>query len=227
MSTSITESAIFSPLTINTNIQDIAELKVAILDAIKEDNYDFNTLMNLFSPINEYVTNQTFTSSLTEIVNILKQDRDNNSKFTIDDLKLIKNDLSSIISLVNYLLLLVGSLSTTKLKYNAKTTEMLIFKLLSYVFLVVVPKTSQTILTLEDKSTMLELILSIYKIMLSTKMAQDLISKVNAWFGNGGCFSSCSCNNSKPEIQDVLDEKKLEITRGLTKSIELKRSLIK
>jgi len=202
---------------------DIIKLKDSILDAIKDDNYDFATLKAVLSPLDRFLDNTSFVSALGELINTLCLDRDGDNSFSFSDLKLLKDDISSIISLVNSVLLLMSTIPDTKLKYDSGATEIIIFKVLAYIFLVVVPKQTGQVLTFNDKDDILKIVMSVYKIILSTKMTQDLIEKINNWFKTSKCFGCCSSQveNKQDVIESMVPVVNKELARNLQKVREL------
>jgi hypothetical protein len=75
---------------------DQSELKKSIMDLIKDNDYDVEDLKNFLNPIDKYTNNQSFVDNLHEIISVILEDRDGNNKFTINDLKLIKDDMFAI-----------------------------------------------------------------------------------------------------------------------------------
>ncbi|QKF93837.1 hypothetical protein QKU48_gp0379 [Fadolivirus algeromassiliense] len=184
---------------------DLEKLKRQIMNVIRDNNYDIDDLKDLLSPVSEYVESDVFKTNIEDIVAIVTKDRDGNNVFTIDDLALLKNDIMGITSLVTALLLLVGAIPELKLKYDEGATEEIIFKLLSYVFLVVVPKQTGKELTNEEKESILNITLAIYQIIKSSQITKDLVNKIVAWFKSKGL---CACVSS-PDYKESVVEKRL------------------
>ena len=184
-----------------------SELKNSVMKLIKDDNYDIEDFKSFLNPIDKYTNNQTFINNLHEIINVLLEDRDGNNKFTIDDLKLIKDDMFAISSLLNGLLLVICVIPQLKLKYNKGATEELVFKLLAYIFIVVIPKEIGRPWTLKEKEDIVKITIQIYQLILSSQVTKDIINNIIKWFKKKGW---CKCTTgSKEEINQRVIKKKL------------------
>ena len=197
-------------------------LKQSILEVITDDEYDTADLLAILSPLSNYVDSPIFMKYLSQITQVITEDRNGDQKFTIDDLKLIQTDIIAITSIVQGLLLAFSALSDLKLKYDSKTTEDTVFKLLAYVFLVTVPKEVGSKLTLDDKKAVLEIVLSMYQIFASSKAVQDLLKKMSGWFKNK-CKCKCFCGSAKTGTTEEIIETKMEdITKDIRRSLQPK-----
>ena len=195
---------------------DLDALKQNILSVIKDDNYNINDLINLLGPISLCTSDPLFTSNIDSIVSIVTKDRDGNNKFTIDDLKLLTKDVIGVTSLITAILLVVNTIPNLKLQYKADDSEELIFKLLAYVFLVVVPKKTGHVWSYEEKVSVLDLTLLIYQLVKSSQLAQGLIQNVAAAFKTNRL---CSCLSTE-------DEKEVILEKNLSKAkIDLKHAM--
>lgn len=183
----------------------VNDLKTKILKLIKDNNYDVEDLKNVLEPISNYVNNPSFKNNIKTIVDIITKDRDGNNKFTLEDLKLISSDFQAISGLLSAIVLLLSSIPSLKFKYEQGTTEELIFKILAYIFIVVVPKQTGFPLSYEDKVTILDVVMSIYGFIQASQFTQQLVAKILAWFKSKGM---CQCA-SQAEINDAVVESKL------------------
>lgn len=165
-------------------------LKESIMELIKDNDYDIEDLKKFLHPVTNYSQNQVFISNLDKIVTIFLEDRDGNNVFNVKDLEILGKDIIAITTLVSSLLLILGSLPDLKLKYDSGATEEIIFKLLCYIFLVIIPKETNNPWTVDEKKHVLELILAIYQVILSSQVTEDLIEKISKWFKKKGC---CKC----------------------------------
>lgn len=203
------------------------ELKQSILKTIGDNDYKLEDLLTLLDPVSKYVNNETFLKDLGQIAQVIVEDRDGNNTFTVDDLRLIQHDVVAISSIVNGLLLVFGALPDIKLQYNSGATEELIFKLLAYIFLVVVPKEAKTELSIDDKKAVLDIILIMYEVFLSSKAVKNIIKKVSDWFKNKG-WCKCICgtaenvdDNDKAEVvEDKLEVIKEELRNSIKNTID-------
>ena len=151
-------------------MSNVEVLRASLLVLIKDDNFDIQKLKDILMPISDYTDNTLFKENISAIVAILTQDRDGNHKFTVDDLALLSKDIIGITSLVTSILLLIGAIPELKLQYNEGETEDLIFKLLAYIFLVIVPAKTEKPLTFEEKQAILNLAVLIYQMIKSFKV---------------------------------------------------------
>lgn len=181
-------------------MSELENLKKQIMDIIRDDSYDLNHLKVALTPICMYTDNSIFQSNVAEIVKILTKDRDGNNKFTIDDLALLKNDILGITSLITAILLIISAIPEFKLKYEEGVTEGIIFKILAYIFLVIIPKETGHQWTLEEKEAVLNLSLMIYQLIKSSQVVKDLVNKIREFFKSKGL---CTCVSGTKQEQNV------------------------
>ena len=176
--------------------QHVMDLKASIMKVVRKNDYELEVLIELLDPIGEYITNPLFVSNLRKIVNTILEDRDGNNKFTLDDLELLGKDPIAITSLISTLLLVIGTIPQVKLKYNADATEELIFKVMAYVFLVIVPKEIGKPWSREDKNAILDVTINIYQLAVSSQMTKDILATIVGWFKKKGL---CKCMSASAE----------------------------
>ena len=194
----------------------IENLKGKILNVIKDNSYDIEDLKEALDPITVYVNNITFRDNIRTIVDILTKDRNGDNILTIDDLQLIGKDFAAIASLVTAITLLLGSVTTLKLEYSADATEELIFKILAYVFLVVVPKQTGNPLSLEDKRAILDIAVNIYDIIKASQITKDIVNKIVAYFKLKGLSTCC---DSQKDPETVVEQRLPKIKTNLMHSM--------
>jgi len=179
---------------------DLNELKDSILKVIGNNEYELEDLKEFLVPVLNYIDNQVFIENLTKIVNIILEDRDGNKEFSIKDLELLKEDVFGITNLISSILLILGSIPEFKLKYVGDETEKLIFKILLYIFMVVVPKETEADWDLDHKTKILDLILAIYQMIKSSQVTKDIIIKLKEWFKKKGWCKCLQDNDTNEEI---------------------------
>lgn len=192
-------------------MSNLESLKQQILNAVSTNDYSIDNLKNILVPIGGYVDDSTFKQNMIDVVTIIIKDRDGNNKFTIDDLNLLGKDVIAITSLITSILLLITAIPNFKLQYNEGETEEIIFKLLAYIFLVIIPAQTGNPWTLEEKQSVINLTLLIYQLIKSSQVVQGLIAKVTEWFKSKN-WCKCVSGSSAQQKQDVL-EKKLPIVK--------------
>lgn len=189
-------------------------LRENIMNVIQLENYNEDSIIEVLEPIPVYTNNPVFKNNIDQIVDILTKDRDGNQKFSIDDLKLLGNDLMSVSSLITAVFLLIGAIPTIKLEYTVDQTEELVFKLLAFVFLVIIPKHIGHDWSLEDKEQVVSVSLTIYNMIKSSQLVQNLINKVSNWLKSKG-FCKCMYGEEHPAVEAKLPKVKLELQAAM------------
>lgn len=202
------------------------KLKDAIFDVVKNDNYELSDLQKVLHPVTTLINNPVFEIHLKKITQVILKDRDGNNQFTVDDLKLLSSDMNALYSIVSALLLITGSVQKTVLKYNNDDIEHLVFKLLAYVFLVVVPKETKKTLTLKEKEDIIVFVLDIYDLIKSAQITKNLIDRVNKWFRKKGWYNKLCCGSYENSIETVdryMPVLQVEIYTNMQKNKEITR----
>lgn len=198
------------------------ELKHSILDLIKNDNYDFETLKILLNPVSKFINNPVFLNHLNQIIKVVLEDRDGNDKFTVNDLSLLSKDINGISALISALFLAIGTVQQTSLKYDRTVTEELVFKLLAYIFLVIIPDKTGSPLSLKEKEDTLHLVLTVYNLIMSAQITQDLIERVSKWFKKKGwCKCVCSEQSKMEIVEEHMPRLQAEISASVQKNKEI------
>ena len=182
---------------------DISDLKNSIMALIANNDYTLDDLNAFLDPISKYVNNQSLMSGIIGIVKELTKDRDASGNFDVNDLKLLGSDMLAISSLINSVLLVIGSIPEIKLQYSAGATEELVFKTVAFIFLVVIPKETGHPWDTSQKEQVVDLVLSIYNVIKSSEMVEALLGKIAELFKRKGW---CKCLFATPtNNQEVVD----------------------
>lgn len=184
---------------------NIYELKEQVMTVIRDNEYSVDDLRGFLGPVSEFINSPNFINHLKEIVEELLRDRNGDDQFSIDDLKLLGEDALGITTLVNAILLVIGSVPEFKLKYDGANTEELIFKTFGFIFLVVIPKETNHPWSEDEKEKVVDLVLSIYNVFKSSQLTQDLVANIAKWFKKKGW---CKCMSGDEE------ERKEEVVRA-------------
>jgi hypothetical protein len=208
-------------------MSDTNQLKISILDVVKDNEYDINDLIKVLQPLGDYIENIIFVDHLKQLCQVILEDRDGNNKFTFDDLKLLKNDIVGITSIINGILLLCGLIPTIKLKYEQGATEELIFKILAYLFLVVIPKEINKPWCYEDKVQVLEVIFAIYQVLMTSQIIKDLLCKITEWFKKKGWCKCCNAESEQDRRLKVVDDHLPAICLNIKCNIQKNKDIIK
>lgn len=203
---------------------DLLKLKNDIMVLIKDKDYDFEDLKNILGSMNQYTENSAFMNNIILVTNEMTKDRDGDNTFTIQDLKLLSNDVLSITILVNGVLLALNTIPDVKIKYNKDETCDLIFKVFIYIFLVVIPKQTGKKWTESEKEHVVDSLLLTYQLIISSQIIYDAATGISSWFKNSKYNCLCSNNNDK---QDVFDEKITKINSDLNNNIQKNKSISK
>lgn len=189
--------------TTTTSAFDVTTLTNDIMSVIQNDTYTVPDLLNVLGGISTYINDPTFVSSLNQIITIITTDRDGNNTFDINDLTLMGKDPIVMTQLVTSILLLIASLPGIKLQYNDASSEEFIFKILAYVFLVIVPQKTNHSWTLAEKQSVVSIVVSMYQLIQSTQMAQQAETEVVSWFKSKGW---CKCTGSSTTKQSTVEQ---------------------
>jgi len=180
------------------------DLKSSIMALIASNDYSINDLNAFLDPISKYINTPDLMSGINGIVEEITKDRDGNGQFNIEDLKLLGTDMLGITSLINSVLLVIGSIPEIKLQYSAGATEEIVFKTLAFIFLVVIPKQTGKPWTAAEKEQVVDLVLAMYNVIKSSQVVQALLQKIATYFKSKGW---CKCMFGEPATsnQDVVD----------------------
>lgn len=182
---------------------NLDEIKTKIMELVKDDHYSWDDLKQILTPISIYVDNPSFRQNVNQIIKVMTKDRDGNNIFTIDDLKLLSKDVIGITTLTTAILLLMAGIPEMKLEYSPEETEEIVFKLLAYLFLVIIPKETGNHWTLEEKEAVIDLSLLIYSLIKSSQVVEQSIAKIQAWFQKRGL---CKCLCGEVDKAQVVDD---------------------
>ena len=202
---------------------NIYKLRDSILELIKDNDYDFDDLKSFIKPVDEFTKSSSFVRYIFQIVEEFIRDRDGNNVFNVYDLELLGTDIIGISTIVSSILLIINAIPQFNLEYSRGDTEEIIFKVLAYVFLVVVPKETGNPWDNREKAAVVNLVLAIYQVILSSQMAKNLVDKITKWFKSKG-WCKCLFDDNK---EDVVDEHLPELKVQLRHIIQKNRETVK
>jgi hypothetical protein len=194
-----------------TDITALQQSLTAIVSVNPIDLVKLGALLN----VSDFTSNQLFQANIGNIVSIITKDRDGDGKLTINDIKLMSTDIPSMAALASSLMLVIASLpeALDTITYTQVESEQLIFKLLVYVFIVVVPQKTGLVLTSDDTTALLNTCLVMYQLMITSNIIPNVISKIEALFKSKG-WCQCCCST-----------KVIPPTTVTTKSLEFNNEL--
>ena len=210
----------------SSDATSILDLKSKLETLITKDTIGVDDIKLVLDPITKYVQSPLFVKNIDGIVNIILTDRNGDKKFDLQDLQLLGKDALAITSLVSAILLLICSIPGLKLKYSQGATEELVFKLLTYVFLIILPQQVGHTLSIQEKHIVLDLSLAVYQTIESSQIAKDVVDKIYSQVkSNGGC--SCF-SKSKGDPMQEFPAAKLELIRNVqnARNNEVRNQLI-
>lgn len=177
------------------------------IDKLKQDIYDSfsndEQMDKLLVPVCNFTQNSDFTTNIKNIVVEIVKDRDGNNVFTVNDLNFLSKDILAVTSIITGLLLVVKGIPNYKIKYVEIETEILVFKLLLYLFLVAVPEEAHIEWSTEDKYIVVDTVTSIYNMYTATLLIKDVLNNVSKLFG----FTCCRTKD------DAVVEKHLPVVK--------------
>jgi len=193
----------------------IANIKNQVMGVIHDDNYSVDAVLNVLNPIAAYVNDPVFLENVNSVITILTTDRDGNKSFTVKDLQLMSHDPLAMTSLISGILLVIAGIPQLKLRYDAGATEELVFKVLAYVFLIVVPKQTNQEWTVQEKEDILNITLVIYQFIQSSQATQQLVANITNWFKSTKvCSSFCGGEAVAREKKQAVVNKQLPIIQA-------------
>ena len=173
-----------------------------ILHVINDDSYTIVELIKILEGISTFTSNSSFKTNLDQIIEIIITDRDGNYKFDINDIKILTTSISAMTLLVNAILLFMIAVYETKIEINSKNAEEFVFKLLAYIFLILVPQKTGTKWTHEERRAIVTAVVDISTFIKSSQIAQKLfldikkLFKTNTW---------CTCSSASIDKQQIVN----------------------
>ncbi len=184
---------------------DINTIKDNILKLIKDEDYNVEDLTNILNSVSDYLSNPDFITNINQIINILTIDRDNSRSFTIDDVTLLSKDPLALMSLVTIAVSTICSIPALKIKYDENMSEVLVFELLAYIFLVVLPKEAKIKWSHDDKVQIVNIAMVVVQQIRSSDMLKQVFADVMSWFKNN---VKCNCTkNNQATNRDIMNNK--------------------
>lgn len=188
-------------------------LRSDVLALITNNNDTIVNIKNILVPITQCIDNPIIAQNVVDIVDIMTTDRDGNKKFDINDLKVMANDTFVIIHLVTILLLILTALPGLRITVDVTQSEMIVFKLIMFILLIVIPNKTKVNWNKEDKITLLDLSLLIFKTMQSYGIVKTVVGKIVSYAKTN---KFCSCLSVKTDvIEDKVPDAKIELVKAI------------
>lgn len=195
-------------------------LKNDLIKLIVNENDTIVNLKNILMPISQCIESPVIVQSITEIVDILTTDRNGNNHLDVEDLRLMASDPFVIVHLVTSLILILTALPQLKITVNVEESEIIILKLLIYVFLVIIPAKTKLSWKPENKVEIINMSITLFNTMQSLQIIKTVINKI-ANYVKGNKY--CKCLTIKSNlIDDKVPEAKLELINAVNNVREKK-----
>jgi len=188
----------------------IVRLKTSIEDTIKYDSFSSSDLINVLTPISSYISSTAVYTSMNDIVGILLTDKNKQLRFEMADIHLFGNSEIAIIALSHALINAISGVVGNKLTYVPTNSELLVFKMVVYCFMIVIPRGIGRRLTIEEKSVLLITALSIYDTLITSQTLPNIYSNVQSYMKQQlkSDKIACSCNTPSITPEDIAYSKK-------------------
>jgi len=205
----------------DSNVQTLTN---SLIELVQTATHSVDDINKLLAPISGFFGNPDFMTGINRLVATIIQDRDGNNQFDMNDIKLLANDMDAIVALVNATVLTLSTIPNIGFSYNSAATEELIFKVLTYVFLVVVPKAANLDLTTDQKVFAINLVLGVYNIAKSSSVVQAVLDKIKSYFRTKGW---CKCVTD-PDAANAAVATELDLaTRSLNSTLQKSKDMVR
>lgn len=184
------------------------ELKQSLIKLIRNSNCTVNDIKQLLDPTSTVLSTNSVSSNMLKIVDVLTKDRNNDCKFTIDDLKYLSEDVLGITNLISSVILILHDIPNFSSTYSRQQIEDLVFRCIAYILLVLVPAHTKVDWSIEDKEALLDLLITLYNVMQSLQITNKLIVAIANLFKSRRL--KCCCGDDA-EIKEEIIEKNLAV----------------
>jgi len=196
-------------------------LKTDIMDIIKREDFNVNTFKAILKPTSEYFGNSNFIDNIERVVTIITTDRNGDNKFNLEDIKLLAKDPFALSSLVTAIILTINSIPNINIKYKVDESERMIFHILIYVFIILVPKKMGKTWSLSEKEQIVDFILMVYQTLQASQLVKDILNKIAKWFQkNGWCLCICSPTVDDDHVKVVVERKMPKVLGKLRNNLD-------
>jgi hypothetical protein len=195
------------------------QLRTDIITMINSNDDTIVNIKNILQPISQFINSPVISQNIDQIVTILLTDRNNDKKFDVNDLKMLSEDPFVIMHLVTLLLMILTAVPSLHITVDVNESEIVVFKLLMYVFLVIIPNKTTANWTTEEKLTILDLALLIFTTMQSSQMVKNGLNKIASYVKSS---KYCCCLTIKT---DVVEDKVPDATVELSKAVVNARNI--
>lgn len=209
------------------------ELKNQLRRLLSAGKLDSRIINSLVEDISDIIGNPAFMERLMSLIDIVCEERDGVTGFSVGDLKVLQQELKSgnfliITQLVNGIILLLASISNLNIKVNKKKGEELVLKVLVHTLFVEVPKRTGGFkhLTQEDKNMLFDVLLALYDGVKNAQSLNDALVGAMQLFSSGGCHRLFPCCGTDGTSSRLGVEMRKIIT-NLRVAVDTNRQIVK
>lgn len=195
------------------------------------------SLHKIVGPIDSYFRdNAAFQTNCQKIADAIIMDRNGDCAFDMEDLEMIVKDVPVMMEIAKAVALLTVSLRELNLKYICGAAELLMLKLLMYIFVIVLP---QRILTssLKDPSytgepnplstaqqkRVVEIVMLVYSFVVNSRVAKRIFKKVISFFHKRAI---CLCCTVYDDAEDTTAAKLPTFVEAISAGVDKNRDIV-
>jgi hypothetical protein len=203
-------------------MSDIEKLKQSLFTIVEKSECNFSDIVNILEPFADYISNSQFGENMHKILEIILMYNSEAHPFSFSDIQLLSSDIAALTSLLNCTLAVIASLPEVTLTSTCKFTQDMLFKILTYVFLVLLPSKLNLSWSIQQKTTIINMVLSVYNMFVSSGLAKSILDKIHKLFVQKGW---CKCICKGEDKVKVLEKNFPVLALDLNKSLKTYRGL--
>lgn len=197
------------------------------------------SLHKIVGPVDAYFAeNAAFQSNCRQVADTIVLDRNGDCAFDMEDLELLVKDVPAMMELAKAIALLAVSFRELNLKYVRGTAEVLMLKLLMYIFVVVLPQQilassladpssasgEPNPLSSEEQSRVVEIVMMFYSFIVNARVAKKVFKKVIAFFHKKAI---CICCTVYDDAEETTAAKLPTFIEPLRASVDKNREIVR
>lgn len=177
---------------------EINSFKLILSNIITTNNNNKN-LKDILMPSCDICANKYFINNIETILKCLTVDK----KTFLQDICLLSENLLCISHLLTYIILLLHN--KKQITHKDLVTDEVIYKILYYIFLIILPELLGVTLTKDEQNVIIEIVAVLCNIIKSNELVQNSFNKIKEWLNNNNCFCFKKDNNNviKNKLLDV------------------------
>jgi hypothetical protein len=228
---------------------NINEIESQMINLITEDKLTSDTIKGLLlddESVIGLIGDPYFIEKLEEIFEILTSDVDGDGKITINDLQttlqrsledletvfgdielLLLSDNAKVgVRLVENILIVVSGIMTRKITWSVDKTRLILFKVLIYFLIEILPKGSNRNYRPETQIILIQIITKLLNSLMSMHLLSVTMNKINNLIPTvKNCFTSC-CGDNKSSSKAIVQIQQRRLQQKLIADARLVGSKI-